>query len=293
MADGVGPGTGSGRAAGQGHEESNPEYDWSWTDERDGWVPPPIDLTKPSAARMYDYLLGGKDNWPVDREAVAQVESLLPDMRELGRANRAFLVHAVRSFTASGVRQFLDLGTGIPTSPSVHEVAREAFPDAKVVYVDNDPVVMSHNRALLAKDPNLLALLRDIRNPAEVLDDPQVRATLDFEQPIALLFLSVLHFVHYDVAPEIVARYRDALPSGSWIAISVGTTEGVDPAVAARVHAVYRGSTSSTFGLSRAQVERLFEGFELNEDGLVDARAWRTDSKPVTTTMLCGIARKP
>jgi hypothetical protein len=274
-------------------DEYDPQYDWSWTDERDDWVPPPVDLTKPSAARMYDYCLGGKDNRIVDREAVERVEVLLPDMRELCRANRSFLVHAVRRFTAQGIGQFLDLGTGIPTSPNVHEVAREAVPDARIVYVDNDPVVMSHNRALLARDGHVLALLRDIREPASILQDPRVRALLDFERPIAVLLVAVLHFVDHDLAPEIVARFRDALPSGSSIAISVGTTEGIDPDVTKRVQAVYRNSTSPTVGLSRAQIERLFEGFELDEDGLVDARAWRTDSKPVTTTALCGIARKP
>ena len=139
----------------------------------------------------------------------------------------------------------------------------------------------------------MLALLRDIRNPAEILDEPQVRAMLDFDRPIGVLMVAVLHFVSIDVAPEIVSRYRDALPSGSRIAISVGTTEGIAPEVTERVQAVYKASTSPTVGLSRAQIERLFEGFELNQDGLVDARAWRTDSKPVTTTALCGIGRKP
>jgi hypothetical protein len=276
-----------------GQDDYDPQYDWSWTDERDEWVPPPVDLSKPSAARMYDYCLGGKDNRTVDREAVERVELLLPDMRELCRANRSFLVHAVRRCTALGVDQFIDLGTGIPTSPNVHEVARETFPDAKIVYVDNDPVVLSHNRALLAKDPNVLALLRDVRNPDEILNEPQVRALLDFDRPIAVLMVAVLHFVSHDLAPEIVARFRDALPSGSLIAISVGTTEGIDPQVTERVQAVYRNSTAPTVGLSRAQIERLFEGFELEEEGLVDARAWRTDSKPVTTTALCGIARRP
>jgi hypothetical protein len=247
---------------------------WDWVAETQDWVPPQIDTGKPSAARMYDYALGGKDNYPADRAAVHEIMKVAPQGKALALANRAFLVHAVRTLAEAGITQFLDLGTGIPTSPSVHEVARELHPEARVAYVDSDPVVMVHSRALLARHPGVVAVPHDLREPARVMDDPIVNKVIDFSRPVGLLMIAVLHFVEPRVAPMVVHQYVRRLVPGSYLAASVATTEGVDPSVVAHLESVYEQSASPLHMRSRAQIEELFDGLALLEPGLVDVGYW-------------------
>jgi hypothetical protein len=277
-----------------GDESGRPGDDWDWVAESRGWVPPQIDTCKPSAARMYDYALGGKDNYPVDRAAADAILAVAPQGKSVALANRAFLVRAVRTLAEAGITQFLDLGTGIPTSPSVHEVAREIHPEARVVYVDNDPIVMVHSRALLATHPGVVAVQHDLREPSRVLDDPIVGRIIDFRRPLGLLMIAVLHFVDPGVAPMVVRQYARRLPPGSYLAASMATTEGVDPALIAHLESVYRKSSSPLYVRSRAQIEELFEGLSLLEPGPADLGCWGSQdvAVPAVTGVLAGIGRK-
>ena len=243
----------------------------------------------PNPARIYDYLLGGKDNYPADREVAEQVVAIAPVTRDVVRDNRAFLRRAVRFLTReAGIRQFIDLGSGLPTHGNVHEIAQAIAPDARVVYVDNDAMVVTHSRALLAGD-NTLAVHADLREPDAVLGHPEVRELLDFDQPIALLLVAILHFIPDDQDPlGIVARFRDALPTGSYLAISHSTRDiPVRPDMSAaemaemgaRVERLYQLTTASLVTRTRAQVERFFDGFDLLDPGLAEIQLWRPDDQ--------------
>jgi hypothetical protein len=269
----------------------DPEFDWSWTDEDVDWVPPSVDSTKPSVARMYDYYLGGKDNFAVDREAADAVARTVPATRLVAMANRQFLVNAVRAMSAAGVKQFLDLGTGIPTSPNVHEIAREYHEDASVVYVDNDPVVLVHNRALLARHEGVVTITQDLRQPAAVLGDPAVRNVIDFDQPLGLLCIAVLHFVAPDIAPEIMAQYRKAMAPGSYLAISAASYEGLPLSVVRDLESIYANANAPLVFRSTSQIEQLFEGFELIDPGLTLVTRWRADGEGGEGAT-CGVGRK-
>jgi hypothetical protein len=246
-----------------------------------------VNTAVPNPARIYDYLLDGKDNYPADREVAEQVVAIAPVAREAVRDNRAFLCRAVRFLAGeAGVRQFIDLGSGLPTQGNVHEIAQATAPDARVVYVDNDAMVVTHSRALLAGDGSL-AIQADLRDPDVVLEDPEVRELIDLDQPVALLLLAILHFIPDEQDPAgILARYRDALPAGSWLALSHGTRDiPVRPDLSpeemvemgAKVERLYQQTTASIVTRSRAQVERFFDGFELVEPGLVEIQRWRPD----------------
>lgn len=271
---------------------AGPDYDWSWTDQDPTWVPPEIDTTRPSPARMYDYALGGKDNFEVDRRAVEQIAHVLPDFRQLARTNRQFLVNSVQLMAEAGIKQFIDLGTGIPTSPNVHEMAREIQPDARVVYVDNDPIVMAHNRALRAVVDNVITVQHDIREPDTIVSDPKVRDLIDFEQPVGVLFVAVLHFVRRDLAPEVVSRFRSLMAPGSYVAISTACTDGMEAAAVAKTEAVYSNAAAQIVFRTRSQVEQLFDGFELLEPGLKDVAQWRNTETPAPVRVLAGVGRK-
>ena len=276
-------------------DQGNPGTDphWEWTQEIGDWVPslaPPP--TVPSVARMYDYYLGGKDNFAVDRAAAEQVMQTIPFARELALANRRFLQRAVRYMAAAGVRQFLDLGTGIPTSPNVHEVARETYPDARVVYIDNDPVVIAHNRARRATHPGVITVLHDLRQPNAVLDDPEVRRVLDFRQPIGMLCIAVLPFVEHGLSVGVLDGYRRALALDSYLAISTVCSDGMTANDINRLQAAYAKSTAPLVLRTASQVEQLFEGFDLVEPGLVDVTQWQTDGQPYWIRGLCGVGRR-
>jgi S-adenosyl methyltransferase len=243
-------------------------------------APRGVDPTKPNVARTYDYFLGGKDNFAADRAAGEQIMRVSPEVQSTLRANRSFLGRVVRFLAGeAGITQFVDLGTGLPTQENVHQVAQAASPGAKVAYVDNDAVVLAHARALLASDDNTTVTGADLRKPADVLTDPGLLRLIDLAQPAAVLMIAVLHFVGEDEnAPAIVAQYRDALAPGSYLAMSLGTSDGVDPAKIADAQRVYRSATAQLTYRRRAQIEQLFDGFELVEPGLVRLPQWRPDS---------------
>ncbi len=232
-----------------------------------------VDATIPNPARIYDYLLGGKDNLPADRAAAEELLALVPEARAGARENRAFLGRAVRYLAAEGVRQFLDVGTGLPSQGNVHEVAHGVAPDARVVYVDNDPVVHVHANALLA-EPTTAAVLADLREPERIIRHPRARALLDFTKPVAVLLVAVLHFVTDEEDPAgIVGSLRDVLAPGSFLVISHATGD-FRPEVAGKVSAVYDKAAAPLVLRSRPEVARLFQGFDLLPPGLVQPAAW-------------------
>src|SRR5712691_9085664 len=190
-------------------------------------VPGGIDTATPNVARIYDYLLGGKDNFAADREAARRLIEAIPDVAAIARDNRSFLGRVVRYLaTRSGIRQFLDLGSGLPTQANVHELAQGVAPETRVVYVDNDPVVASHGRALLASGDQVGMVLGDLCDPAGILRHPDVLRLLDLTQPVAVLCTSTLHFIADEAEPhKIIAEYRDRMAPGSYLAISHGTLE--------------------------------------------------------------------
>ena len=203
-------------------------------------VPEGVDVTRPSIARIYDYLLFGKDNFAADRAAADELMQSRLDPRRLALANRAFLRRAVRFVARQGISQFLDLGSGLPTSPNVHECAREVVPGARVAYVDHDPIVVAHNDALLATRDGVITVRADVREPDVVLGHDALRGCLDFGRPIAVLLLSVLHFISGDEdAPGIVARFRERMAPGSYLVVSIGTSDGADPEMLAEATATY------------------------------------------------------
>ncbi|WP_043664481.1 SAM-dependent methyltransferase [Streptomyces xylophagus] len=265
----------------------------------DGGLPQGIDPGKASVARMYDAMLGGDHNFAIDREAVAAFTAIDPQVRTLARANRDFLGRAVRFLVESGVRQFIDLGSGIPTQGNVHEVAQAASPGARVVYVDNDPVAVAHSTSLLADNPDADIVDGDIRRPADVLSSPQVRKLIDFDQPVAVLMITILHFITPAEDPAgIVAAFRDALPDGSWLALSHATNQD-RPDTAAAVGQLYRSkATSPVTARSYEEILALFDGFDLVAPGLTYVPLWRPDpedeipEKPSEYWVYAGVGRK-
>ena len=243
-----------------------------------------IDTSRPHPARMYDYYLGGKDNYEVDREAAQQVLRLFPDAVPTALANRAFLRRAVRFLAESGIRQFIDIGTGIPTSPNTHEVARESAPDVRVAYVDNDPAVAAHSAAHLLGATGTGFFLADARDPWSILKHPAIGELIDFDRPVGLVLAAVLHFVGDEEDPAgLVAAYRDALPAGSHLVLSHVTADFHPPETGSeQAREVYRRARAAT-DLTPRPYERvlsLFDGFDLVEPGLVQAPLWRPGYPP-------------
>lgn len=237
-----------------------------------------IDTSRPHPARIYDYLLGGKDNYEVDQQAGDELAAAAPEVRMGLRANRDFLRRAVRYVVGGGVRQILDIGTGLPTSPNVHEIAHEVAPDVRVAYIDNDPIVKVHADALLSRSGSTSIVLADLRDPRAIVEHPDVRQVIDFDEPVALLLVAVVHFLTDAEDPErIVATLRDALPAGSFLVLSHATDDFADRSDA---QAVYNKATATLNLRSRAEIERFFTGFELVEPGLAQVPFWRPDSPP-------------
>jgi hypothetical protein len=234
---------------------------------------PDIDTNRPSAARMYDYYLGGSHNFASDREAAAKVLEVMPDVPLMAQANRAFLHRSVRYFVDHGVRQFIDLGSGIPTAGNVHEIA----PDTTVVYADLDPVAVAYSEAILAGNDRAAIVHADIRRPAEVLDSPITRGRLDFTQPIGLLMVAVLHFVsEADDPAGLIGTFRDALPTGSGLALAQVTFDG-RPDEMARLTKIYEKSANATTFRTKAQLAKLLAGWDIVEPGLTWVIEWRPD----------------
>ncbi|WP_040810368.1 SAM-dependent methyltransferase [Nocardia concava] len=244
-------------------------------DTRPEWAPLTVDLDRPSAARVWDFFLGGSHNFQVDRAFARETMAQMPDAPVIARENRAFLGRAVRFLAAQGITQFLDVGSGIPTVGNVHEVARESAPGARVVYVDNDPVAVTHSRALLRGDRDTLVLEADLRRPDDFLGDDGAGLLLDFDRPVAVLLLAVLHFIPDSDDPAgILARIRERLAPGSYLVIVHGSIEA-DAHQA--VQDLYRRTPTPLSMRPHAEILDLFDGFELVPPGLVAPSAWRPE----------------
>jgi len=262
------------------------------------WVGADVDRSRPNPARMYDYYLGGAHNFGSDRRLAEQALAVMPWMGDAVRANRAFLRRAVRRCVGDGVRQFLDLGSGIPTVGNVHEVAQAIDPGARVVYVDNEPVAVSHSELLLARTPNVRVVRADLTVPREVLTHPDVVDALDFSQPVAVLALAVLHFVPDPAAAAAVLQcYRSVMTPGSVLVFSHVTADH-DPEPAQRAAAVYERSASPVHPRTHAQLTEMLAGFDLVPPGLVDATDWHPEHPGATPPgehpgFYAALARRP
>jgi hypothetical protein len=263
-------------------------------------IPPKVNLEQPSAARMYDYYLGGAHNFAIDREAAERAISAMPATVAGARTNRAFLQRAVRFLVETGVRQFVDLGSGIPTSGNVHEVAQEIDPGARVVYVDVDAVAVTHGQSVLEGNDRTAFLHADMRDVDTVLGAPELASVIDWSEPVALLMVAVLHFVpDSDGLPEIMTRYRDALPPGSYLTVSHMSMTGQPREFLERFKVVYSKTANPVVLRSRDEIVTLFGDYELVDPGVVTLPLWRPDGityfaeDPERFPGFAGVARKP
>ena len=263
-------------------------------------VPPEINTNVPQSARVYDYWLGGKDHFPADRALGDAIAEALPTIRTQVRAQRAFLGRAVRYLTRdAGIRQYLDIGTGIPSAGNVHDVAQEVAPESRVLYVDNDPIVLAHARALMAgtAEGPVAFIQADLREPEAILGDPAVAGTLDLAQPVGLVLIGVMHHLRDDDDPRrIVATLVDALAPGSYLVLSQSTPDFDPDAMRALAAASEQGGIPNV-PRSLADTEPFFAGLELVEPGLVPMATWRPDpgaeQDPRSVYAYGGVARKP
>jgi SAM-dependent methyltransferase len=242
-------------------------------------LPPGIDTGKANIARVYDYWLGGSNNFRADQDAARAMIAIEPNIRGIARANRAFLGRAVRFLaTEAGIRQFVDIGSGIPTGRNVHEVAQEAAPGSRVVYADVDEVAVAHSRVILEDNAETAIIQADLREPDNVLTAPETQLLIDFSQPVGLLLVSVLHFLDdHDDPWRAVAQLRDALAPGSYLVLSHATGEA-KPDVATAVNTVYMNKVAARGDhRSRDEILRFFDGFTLLDPGLVYLTQWRPD----------------
>ncbi|MBO4209595.1 SAM-dependent methyltransferase [Micromonospora echinofusca] len=248
--------------------------------QRPDWAPETIDIERPSVARMYDYYLGGSHNFAVDRAAAQAMIAAVPEAPLMAQANRAFLRRAVQFLLDAGVRQFLDIGSGIPTVGNVHEIATRSAPDARVVYVDTDPVAVAHSREILRGNPSATVIQEDLRRPAEILAHPELRRLLDFSEPIAVMIVAVLHFVPDSDDPAgIIATLRRTLPPGSYLVLSQASADGRATDEEKReAERVYRNTDNPLTVRSRTALTALFDGFDLVDPGVVWVPEWRPDS---------------
>ena len=253
----------------------------------------------PHSARIYDYWLGGKDNFAVDRAVAEAMIQAIPGMRYMAAENRRFVHRAARDLVAKeGIRQFLDVGTGIPTRPNLHEIAQGEAAEARVVYVDNDPIVLVHARALMISTPEGRSeyISADVRDPASILTDPVLRETLDLTRPVGLTLIAILMLLADEDDPwSSVAALRDAMPSGSCLAITHPTADFAPDEVAQAVAAA-TGAGMTLVARTREQVQRLFGDWEMLEPGLVPVSVWRPDAaveQPEAAYYWAGVARKP
>jgi O-methyltransferase involved in polyketide biosynthesis len=255
----------------------------------------PFDPTKPNIARVWDYWLGGKDNFAADRELAEKMLAVHPPTAQMARENRQFLGRAVSYVAARGIRQFVDVGAGLPTAVNTHDIAQNVEPDARVAYVDNDPVVISHARSLLAKSPGVIAVPGDMRHPERILADDALTELIDLAQPACVIMSGVLHFADAGTARDVAGVFARALVPGSYLIISCGSgnrSEGENfttEYTAARI-----------FIHSQEEIESFFDGFELVPPGVVAVRTWYGDAPDLgldlgapTATFLGGVARKP
>jgi SAM-dependent methyltransferase len=258
------------------------------------WVPPEVDTKRANVARVYDYWLGGSHNFLPDQDLGRAIAAVEPNARAIARANRAFLGRAVRVLADAGIRQFLDIGSGIPTEGNVHEVAQHAAPGTHVVYADIDAVAVAHSKAILAGNADAAIIEADLREPEKIIAHHTVGPLIDFSQPTAVLLVAVLHFIADAEDPwRIVATLRDALAPGSYLVLCHGTDES-KPAVAHAFEKVYNRSVTAQGHIrSRAKILRFFDGFDLVDPGLVFMPQWRPDSPadvPADPSQFWGLA---
>lgn len=250
------------------------------------WVPQDVDLSSPNVARVYDYYLGGQHNFPIDREFANKAIALMPDVRALCWLNRLFLRRTVRYCAARGIRQFLDVGSGIPTVGHTHEIAQSVDPAARVVYVDNEAVAVAHSELMLKDNPNATIVRADVVEPAQVLDAPGTRAQLDLARPVAILMLALIHFIPDGADPlTILAQYRDAVAPGSYLIMSTVTNDHY-PAEMDRFADLYRMDSTPLIPRSRAEFRGLFAGWSMIDPGISSLAEWRPhpDDPPVLET---------
>jgi hypothetical protein len=274
--------------------------EWGWTKRDPGHEPPEIDLSRPSIARGYDYLLGGKDNYPVDREAAEALLAIAPNSRDLAISNRRFLQRAVRYVAEhEGIEQYLDHGSGLPTQENVHQIAQRIVPGARVVYVDNDPIVLAHGRALLAENDQTVVITANMQDVDGILATPDARRLIDLSKPVAVLFISVLHCIpDTDDPGGVVRRIMDRVPPGSCLVLSHLVSD--DPEARENITDFMLTASQGNWGRVRTkeEVASWFDGLELVSPGLVEISRWRPDpgdSAPDTMEWIefGGVARKP
>jgi SAM-dependent methyltransferase len=242
------------------------------------WAPPGVDTERPSVARMWDYLLGGAHNFAIDRQVAEQAIKIKPDIPELVRQARAFMHRAIEFLTSMGVDQFLDIGSGLPTRGNVHEKAQQLNPAAKVVYVDHDPVAIAHGRAILKDNDRVAAIVGDLRDPKAILANPTLRSLIDFDRPVGLLLVGVLHFVFDEYDPKgIVAILRDVLAPGSYLTLQHATTDQQPASTIELVRFINANSPEPMHWRTRDEISEFFDGFTLVDPGIVFEPQWRTE----------------
>jgi S-adenosyl methyltransferase len=242
-----------------------------------------VDETRVHSARRYNYWLGGKDHFAVDRESAELIAAAFPTVRTMAVENRGFLRRAVTHLADQGIRQFLDIGTGLPTANNTHEVAQRIAPESRVVYVDNDPMVLVHARALLTSAPEgrTQYIEADLRDPEKILAQPELRETLDLTQPVGLMLIAVLHFIRETPeAVRVVRTLLDALPSGSYLVASNATTDFSDAETAARYRAMIAAGQVDAFPRTAAELTEIFAGLEILDPGFVAVSDWRAENEP-------------
>jgi hypothetical protein len=262
---------------------------------------PDLDTTKATAARMYDYVLGGTDNYLVDRQGAAYVADLWPEAFIEARSNRRYLERVVEYLAGEcGIRQFIDNGSGLPTQRNVHQVAQEVNPDARVVYIDNDPVVLRHQKvkALLAQDHSTAFLLEDSSNVDRILDHPETQRLIRFDEPVAVLYISLLHWIPDSADPvALVRRFMDRMAPGSYLALSYLSSD--DPEATRAIGELFLQLTGGHFGRVRepAEVRTFFDGLEVVDPGLVRTAGWHTEIpeelRDLKVFEYGGVGRKP
>ena len=253
------------------------------------------DPAVPSIARMYNYWTGGKDHHPADRQAANSVLTDFPEVAAIARANRDFVTRAVAWVAARGISQFLDVGAGLPAEPAVHQTAQRVHPAARTVYVDNDRLVITHARALLA-DPGVAVVPGDLRDPASILADAAKAGAIDLGKPVCVLLAAILHFLSSDEADAAVVAFTRIMVPGSYLIVSAGTSTGTDPALLCRLRAAYSSTTIVTDRTAQ-EIEGWFHGLELVPPGVVDVQAWRpgchlSSLAPVAARILGGVGQK-